>query len=130
MILVDTSAWIEYLRDTGSVLSVALSKLPEEEIATCDAVRMELLAGVRDEAELSRVYALLSHANVISILPTDYDDAAEIYRQCRRQGQTVRKMIDCLVAAVAIRVGAPVLHMDRDYDILARHTPMQSYRLT
>ena len=50
--------------------------------------------------------------------------------QCRRQGETVRKMIDCLVAAVAIRVDAPVLHMDRDYDILARHTPMQAYQLT
>ena len=128
MILVDTSAWIEYLRDTGSGLSRALAELPKEEIATCDAVRMELLAGARDEAELVRVYALLSHANTISILPTDYDDAAEMYRQCRRQGQTVRKMIDCFIAAVAVRVDAPVLHMDRDYDILARHTPMQSYQ--
>ena len=129
MILVDTSAWVEYTRDTGSPVCRELQALVDEELAICGVIRMELLAGARDEAELRRVYALLSRASIISTLPTDYDEAATLYRQCRRHGQTVRNMIDCLIAAVAIRVGAPVLHMDRDYNILARHTPMQSYQL-
>lgn len=130
MILVDTSAWIEFVRNTGSAVSDAVQALPEEEIATCDAIRMELLAGARDEVELRKVYEYLSHASVIPIMPADYDEAAALYRLCRLHGETVRSMIDCLIAAVSIRVGAPVLHTDRDYDTLARHTPMQSYEPT
>jgi predicted nucleic acid-binding protein len=56
---------------------------------------------------------------------SDYDAAALLYRQCRRQGETVRKLIDCLIAAVAIRAGIAVLHNDRDFDVLARHTELQ-----
>ena len=42
-----------------------------------------------------------------------------LYRATRRSGQTVRSLIDCLVAAVALRVDAPVLARDRDFEILA-----------
>jgi predicted nucleic acid-binding protein len=56
---------------------------------------------------------------------SDYDAAAALYRRCRRQGETVRKLIDCLIAAVAIRATIPVLHNDRDFDVLARHTELQ-----
>ncbi len=34
-------------------------------------------------------------------------------------------MNDCLIAAVAIRNGASVLHRDADFDVLARHTPLR-----
>lgn len=60
-------------------------------------------------------------------LPTTtaaYDDAASLYRTCRRQGETVRKMIACLIGAVAIANGADVLHADIDFAVLARHTPL------
>ena len=59
------------------------------------------------------------------MLPTDYEAAAALYRRCRRQGETVRKLLDCLIAAVAIRAGTPILHNDRDFDVLARHTELQ-----
>ncbi len=91
---------------------------------------MEILVGARNDRHAQYLRDLLARPQYIRTEPSDYDYAALLYRQCRRQGETVRKMIDCLVAAVAIRVDAPVLHMDRDYDILARHTPMQAYELT
>ena len=56
---------------------------------------------------------------------SDYYDAAALYRRCRRQGETVRKLADCLIAAVAIRAEIPILHNDRDFDTLARHTELQ-----
>ena len=62
------------------------------------------------------------------VLATDYDDAASLYRRCRRQGATIRSMLDCLVAAVSIRNGVPVLHDDRDFNALARHTELEVYR--
>ena len=125
MILVDTSAWIEFLRDTGSATCERVETLLDAEIATCDAVRMEVLAGARDERHLQSLRGLLARAILIPTSPRDYDNAAALYRQCRRKGETVRKSIDCLIAAVAISAEAPILHNDVDFDVLARHTPLQ-----
>ena len=126
MILVDTSAWIEFLRDTGSPACLLVDELLAGEVAVCDAVRMEVLAGARDESHLLSLRRLLARAVAIPTLSTDYEDAAALYRRCRREGETVRKLIDCLIASVAIRVGAPVLHSDADFDVLARHTDLRT----
>ena len=128
MILVDTSAWIEFLRDTGSPVCDLVDEMLASEIAICDAVRMEVLAGARDESHLLSLRRLLARAAVIRTRATDYDDAAALYRRCRRQGETVRKLIDCLIAAAAIRAGAPVLHNDVDFEVLARHTELRVYQ--
>ena len=98
------------------------------ELATCEVVRMEVLAGARDEGHLHTLQGTLARATLLSIVPTDYDDAATLYRHCRRRGTTIRQLLDCLVAAVAIRNGVPVLHDDRDFDALARHTELQVHR--
>ena len=55
----------------------------------------------------------------------DFEDAAAIYRACRRGGETVRKLIDCLIAAIAIREGVPLLHSDNDFVVIARRAPLQ-----
>ena len=125
MILVDTSAWIEFLRDTGSLVCQRVDDLLATEIATCDVVRMEVLAGARDEQHLQQLRRLLARASTLPTEPADYDAAAALYRTCRQRGHTVRKLIDCLIAAVAIRGNVPVLHRDADFDILAQHTPLQ-----
>ncbi|HTR74244.1 MAG TPA: PIN domain nuclease [Solirubrobacterales bacterium] len=123
MILVDTSAWVEFLRDTGSPVCSRVDELLADEIATCHPIRMEVLAGARDEQHLQDLRGLLSRAVVIPTLPIDYEDAAALYRTCRRNGGTVRKLIDCLIATHAIRAGLSVLHADSDFfAVLARHT--------
>ena len=127
LILVDTSAWIEFLRNTGSRACGLVDEVLTQEVAICDAVRMEVLAGARDEAHLRSLQRLLARAAVVPTRATDYDDAAALYRRCRREGETVRKLIDCLIASVAIRAGAPVLHSDADFDVLARHTELRVY---
>ena len=95
-------------------------------IATCDVVRMEVLAGTRGEQHLQRLRRLLARASTLPTELVDYDAAAALYRTCRQRGHTVRKLIDCLIAAVAIRGNVPVLHRDADFDILAQHTPLQA----
>ena len=125
MILIDTSAWIEFLRDTGSAVCDRVEALLESEIATCDVVRMELLAGARDERHLRSLQRLLAQAVVLPMGPADYDEAATLYRLCRRKGDTVRKLIDCLIGAVAIRADVSVLHNDVDFDVLGRHTELK-----
>lgn len=125
MILVDTSAWIEFLRDTNSPVCQRVDDLLATDIATCDVVRMEVLAGARDEQHLQQLRRLLARASTLPTEPVDYDAAAALYRTCRQRGHTVRKLIDCLIAAVAVRGNVPVLHSDADFDMLARHTPLR-----
>ncbi|CAN5724936.1 type II toxin-antitoxin system toxin ribonuclease VapC11 [soil metagenome] len=125
MILVDTSAWIEFLRDTGSDVCDAVDRLLDADLATCDAILMEILAGARDEHHLAQLRGLLGRATMLPTSPADYDRAAASYRTCRRQGETVRKLIDCLIAAVALEADAEVLHADSDFTTLARHTPLR-----
>lgn len=127
MVLIDTSAWIEFLRDTGSPACRHVDDLLASEVAICDPIRMEVLAGARDESHLLNLRRLLARAVVIPMRPADYEDAAALYRRCRRQGATVRKLIDCLIAAVAIRAGAPILHHDADFHTLARHTNLNTH---
>ncbi len=125
VILIDTSAWVEFLRDTGSATCNRVDSLLESDIGICDAVRMEVLAGARDERHLQDLRRLLALATVLPTEPAHYDDAAVLFRRCRREGETVCKLIHCLIAAVAIGVDALVLHNDKDFEVLARHTNLK-----
>ena len=55
----------------------------------------------------------------------DYEAAADLSRRCRAAGETVRNLTDCLIAAVAVRSGATLLHRDHDFEVIARHTPLR-----
>jgi predicted nucleic acid-binding protein len=125
VILIDTSAWVEFLRGTGSAVCDRVDALLDDEIATCHPVRMELLAGARSEQHLNDLRGLLARGSLLPTGPADYEDAAALYRTCRRGGETVRKLVDCLIAATAIRASVPLLHADSDFDVLARHTSLQ-----
>ncbi len=128
MILVDTSAWVEYLRATGSPVHLRVRQLIETSapLATTEPVIGEVLAGARDAAHLRTLRRLLLGCEVIAVDGLrSWERAAAIWRQCRAQGATVRSLTDCLVAEVALRSGLAVLHADRDFDAIARTTGMR-----
>jgi predicted nucleic acid-binding protein len=127
VILVDTSAWTEYLRGTGSGAHFRLRELlaADAVLGTTDVVHMELLAGSRtetDDLQLRRMLAALEH---VPVDPLDWETAARLHRTCQRQGEPVRSLMNCLVGAVAIRIAAPVLAADREFVILARLTDLE-----
>jgi predicted nucleic acid-binding protein len=128
VILADTSAWVEYLRATGSPAHLRLRELVagEGELATTEVVTMELLAGAATQDEVVRLRRLLLRCQLLPVEGlADYEAAAELYRRCRAGGETVRSLTECLIAVVAIRHGAALLHRDLDFDVLARHTPLR-----
>ena len=125
MPLIDTSAWIEYLRGTGSQTNLKVRELIGFDAQVCDAVRMELLAGARDEQHVTQLEKLLARATVIKTESIDYDNAAAIYRACRRLGLTIRTHIDCLIAAIAIRTNTKIIHHDSDFDAIAQVTKLK-----
>lgn len=128
MILVDTSAWVEFLRDTGSPVCIEVDRLLSADIATCDPISMEVLAGARSEVHLRNLRGLLARTTALRTESIDYEHAAAFYRTCRSHGETVRRLIDCLIGAVAVRNRTPVLHADVDFDVLARHTLLRTHR--
>jgi predicted nucleic acid-binding protein len=130
MILIDTSAWIEFLRDTGSSVCLRVDELLGDDIAICEPVRMEILAGARDDKHLNDLRRLLAGATLLVTEPIDYEEAASLYRVCRRGGETVRKLIDCLIATIAIRSDVSILHNDADFEVLGRHTALRISRPT
>jgi predicted nucleic acid-binding protein len=125
VILIDSSAWIEYLRNTGSAACERVDELLDSEFALCEPVRMEILAGARDERHLEDLRRLLAMATLYFTEPSDYESAANLYRQCRQMGATPRKLIDCLIAAIAIRNDLTLLHADVDFDVIAKHAELQ-----
>ena len=126
MILIDTSAWIDFLRDKpGELTDVVDAAIDSDAAAICDAISMEVLAGARDECHLALLRGMLARAAVIPTEPEDYEHAAFLYRACRHRGDTVRKLADCLIAALAIKADLPLLHNDRDFITLERHTDLR-----
>jgi predicted nucleic acid-binding protein len=86
---------------------------------------MEVLAGARDQEHLEQLRRLLARATLLPTESIDFDATAAVYRSCRRQGRTVRKLIDCLIAAVAMRANAALLHMDQDFTAIAEATDLR-----
>ncbi len=123
MILVDTSAWIEYTRATRSEVHLRLAELIKSDalVATTDPVTMEVLAGARDDVSERNLHNLLRRFVLLVFDPVaDFSAAARIYRRCRRKGVTPRSLIDCMIVSVAMRHRAAVLAHDTDFSLIAR----------
>ena len=130
MIVPDSSAWIEYLRGTGSAVHLELRRLLEERapIATTEGVVLELLAG-ESPRRADELRVELFRFPMLRLRPVaDYLEAAALARACREGGETVRSIVDCLIAIPAIRAEAAVLHVNRDFDVIARHSSLRIHR--
>ena len=95
MTLADTSAWIEYLRATGSEAHHAARALVRDgEAATTDVVVMEVLAGARDDDERVRLRRLLARGAFVPVHRLgDHEDAADSIAgaaaKARRSGRSL-----------------------------------------
>lgn len=130
MIVVDTSVWIDVLNDNDTPQAARCVELIEsgEPVALTDVVLTEVLQGLRTEREAQLVERHLRAFPFLRLGGTeDFVLAAELYRTARRNGITIRKTMDCLIAAPCVRTGAPILHADGDFDLLASCTPLRIY---
>lgn len=125
MILIDTSAFVEFLNRTG----IRADTIVEYLIVNDDDVALtEILQGIKDDREHSDVKQTLLTFTILSLKGTESCVAAsELYRKCRKKGLTVRNTIDLLVAQIAIENKAYLLHQDRDFETIARICPLKIY---
>jgi len=129
VILVDSSVWIEFFRrDSDLDLEASLDL---EEVVTCLPVVQEVLQGFDDQRSyLLARDALFAFPVVESPLSEDVHLlAVDLYRSARRAGLTIRSSVDCLIGACALRNSLTVAHHDRDFDALARVSPLEVRRI-
>ena len=127
--IVDTSVWIDYFNNQGSWQADRLRKAIEENetIVLPGIVLTELLLGFSSDREAEKVSFLLQAFEIPPELTiNDYQQAAAIYRKCRRNGKTIRSTIDCQIATLCLRDNMALLSKDRDFDFIAESYPLQS----
>ncbi|HVR39133.1 MAG TPA: PIN domain-containing protein [Thermoanaerobaculia bacterium] len=128
MILVDTSVWIEVLR--GRAGDRYRAAVAGEQVVTCLPVIQEVLQGIDPEHTFrvaSRAFADI-HVLENPLTRDVFADAVQLYRDARRSAITIRSGVDCLIAACAMRNGATVLHVDRDFTHLAQIAELSERR--
>jgi predicted nucleic acid-binding protein len=130
VIVVDTSVWIDVLNDVDSPKASRCTALLKDgaPLALTDVIFTEVLQGFRHERDARRVEKHLRAFPVLRL--EDLDDfalAAELYRTARRAGVTIRKTLDCLIAAPCVRNGVPIFHADEDFNRLASCTELEVF---
>ena len=126
MVLVDTSVWIEVFRKSPRIQLE--SQVDFDEIVTCLPVIQEVLQGFNAEPAFLRARESMLAFPIVEV-PLGRDvwlEAVDLYRSGRRLGLTIRSSVDCLIAACAIRHQLEVLHRDRDFDAIARVSPLRA----
>ena len=126
--MVDTSAWVEFLRGTGSPVGIQLRGLLTDRapVATTEPIVMEVLAGARDDKHLGRLRRLVLGGQLLPVRGlADYEEAAAVYRGCRGAGLTVRRLVNCLIAVIAIEANAVLLQADSDFALIAQRTALR-----
>jgi predicted nucleic acid-binding protein len=123
VVLVDTTVWVDFFSGRNTRQVVALERLLHrgEDICVCGVILSEVLQGIRSDADYAET---LSRFEAFLFLPMNrgtFVKAADLYRSLRRRGITIRKPIDCMIAAVAIEHNIPLLHNDRDFDPMEKN---------
>jgi predicted nucleic acid-binding protein len=126
VVVVDTSIWIDVLRDTRGTRRAALTHaIGDDELVLTRFIQLELLQGCRDEREWTLLTEYLDSQDYIDLSATGWLDAARVYFDLRRRGRSVRSPIDCCIAQAAIQHGALLLHRDRDFETIADIRPLR-----
>jgi hypothetical protein len=127
MILVDTSVWVEVLKDkSGEVVQAFKARVSDDICALTRFTQLELLQGAKNEAEWRKLDEYLAAQYYLEASESTWRDAARIYFELRRKGVTVNSPVDCCIGQLALESKALLLHRDKDFDRIARVRPLLS----
>jgi predicted nucleic acid-binding protein len=125
-VLVDSSVWIDFLRNTKTPETDKLVELIEnrEDLCICGFVLTEVLQGIRDEKQYVATKQQFANLIYLDDDQSTFELGATIYRNLRKQGITIRNSIDCLIAATVMQHNASLLEDDRDFPLINDHYPL------
>lgn len=129
MVIIDTTVWIDFFLDRNkphvSALQQAIEN--EEDLCICGVILTEVLQGIRSDADYIKTKGYFDDIIYLPMRKATYVRAAEIYRSLRKSGVTIRKPVDCMIASVSIENDTRLLHNDRDFNQIAKHTNLKIY---
>ena len=115
MVLVDTSILIDFI-NMNKYREIITTLLAKKQFTTTEIIIMEVLQGIKDDKFYETTKSFLETLPLVSLKYEDFLKAANIYRTCRKNGITIRKSIDCIIAALAINNNLKLLSNDRDFN--------------
>ncbi len=125
LLLIDTSVWVRLFRNNSNDFKQSLIEVIDgRDYYLSRFTQTELLQGSLNEKEWSTLNSYLEVQEYIEPSVESWTAAARIYYDLRRQGITVRNTIDCCIAASAIEHGLLLLHIDRDFEEIAKGTAL------
>jgi predicted nucleic acid-binding protein len=131
MILVDSSVWISFFnaQQTCQAEVLKTSIATDEDVCLSVHILMEILQGFRADKEFRQVYRYLVMFPIVDMRGRlAYVAAAQIYRRCRKNGITIRRGMDCVIAQTAIENDLELLHDDADFDRISSVIPLRIFK--
>lgn len=126
MILVDTSVWIEVLKDkNGQTVRAFRTRTGNDVIVFCRIIQLELLQGARNELEWKRLDEYLATQYYLETAEVTWRNAARLFFDLRKSGITVRSPVGCCIACIAMEARTLLLHRDRDFERIAEIAPLE-----
>jgi len=119
--LVDSSIWVEFFRKRGTPAARTIREIMTSDptsLIGCPPVRMELALDP-DDLRRHRTLKVYDGLSPAGIAEDDFDLAAALCRAVRQTGHTIRSHQDSVIAAIALRVDATLVHNDVDFDRIA-----------
>jgi predicted nucleic acid-binding protein len=119
MFLIDSSAWVEYLRPKGSnkVKERIRDILQKEEAVSCGVVVVEILRGSKNEKDFETLNESLRSLPQIPIDEVVIERASKWGFELNRKGKIVSTK-DLLIASAAYKK-ARLIHLDRDFELIS-----------
>jgi predicted nucleic acid-binding protein len=130
-VLVDTTIWVDFFREKERTKQAdILQRLIEEEnsICICPIIYQEVLQGIRDDRTFTEIKSILQNVTMLKTpIMTDADHAIDLYRSLRKEGITIRKPYDCLIASYAMLEDIYLLHNDADFRQMENKSKLKVY---
>ncbi len=120
MIIADTSVWINYFNGARNRETDILDKLlASHRILMGDLILTEILQGFRKDQDYQLAERALMRLACAGMIGREIAViSAGNYRKLRKQGITVRKTVDVLIATFCVHNDHTLLHNDRDFDAM------------
>lgn len=129
-VLVDTSIWIDYFRGNKTTGVLALKKLLDDDapILICPPVLQEILQGINSDPDYIEIKNILLNFDILQVDPVEAAiGAADLYRNLKKKGITIKRSYDCLIAYYAIYFNISLLHNNKDFNLIAEKSKLLIY---
>ncbi|HET7116655.1 MAG TPA: PIN domain-containing protein [Hanamia sp.] len=130
--IIDSSVWVDYFNGIINFKTDSTTELiKRNEVFILPVILQEVLQGIKEDKLFNSIRETLVPLEFIIYHQIDMSvAAASLYRNIRAKGITIRKPNDCLIASICIDNHIPLLHNDKDFDNIAKHTSLKIYKPT